>query len=82
MASGAGEKTKLLDWTEATAGGKDDQTCTAWQLSANGQTTSFGLEVPQVFIKKVTRNDKKSDEGSNSVRMRPENSGASKVVQK
>ena len=49
MASGAGEKTKLLDWTEATAGAKDDQTCTAWQLSANGQTTSFGLEVPQVF---------------------------------
>ena len=25
--------------------------------------------------------DKKSDEGSNSVRMRPENSGASKVVE-
>ena len=29
-----------------------------------------------------TNYDKKSDEGSNSVRMRPENSGASKVVQK
>ena len=29
-----------------------------------------------------TAYDKKSDEGSNSVRMRPENSGASKVVKK
>ena len=28
------------------------------------------------------RYDKKSDEGSNSVRMRPENSGALKVVKK
>ena len=32
--------------------------------------------------KKAATYDKKSDEGSNSVRMRPENSGASKVVKK
>ena len=34
------------------------------------------------FNREKVAYDKKSDEGSNSVRMRPENSGASKVVQK
>ena len=35
-----------------------------------------------IFSKTNSYYDKKSDEGSNSVRMRPENSGASKVVKK
>ena len=34
------------------------------------------------YLKSVFRLDKKSDKGSNSVRMRPENSGALKVVKK
>ena len=47
--------------------------------------SGYNLVVPRHTLKTemiVLSYDKKSDEGSNSVRMRPENSGALKVVKK
>ena len=50
-----------------------DRTISAGSIMVGSVGLGLGLN---------TAYDKKSDEGSNSVRMRPENSGASKVVQK